>query len=126
MWEYFRTNDPLLEIVAHDARHAIEVYHFVLEACTKLWVEEHPAGDFSPTHTSGGPLLQTFRRHALALFGNEAKSVLNSWSVFACEDFGEIVYNLIRIGRLSAEPGDSKDDFRGGYDFDVAFPGPAR
>src|SRR5208282_5727446 len=37
MWEYMKTDDPLLEIVAHDARYGIDAYHFVLEACMKLW-----------------------------------------------------------------------------------------
>ncbi len=122
MWEYMTKDDPLLEIVAHDARYAIDAYHFVLEACTKLWEKERAPGDFSPTHTSGGPLLQALRRHALELFGNRAKPVLNSWGVFACEDFGEVVFNLIGTGLLTAEPGDTKDDFRRGYDFDAAFP----
>jgi uncharacterized repeat protein (TIGR04138 family) len=126
MWEYMRPDDPLLEIVAHDERYAIGAYHFILEACFKLWEKERAPGDFTPASTSAGRLLEALRRHALSAFGSEAKSVLNSWGVIACKDFGEIVFNLIGTGQLTAEPGDTKDNFQGGYDFDTAFPGHAR
>jgi uncharacterized repeat protein (TIGR04138 family) len=43
--------------------------------------------------------------------------VLNDWGVKACEDFGEIVFNMVESGMLLQTDKDSREDFRGGYDF---------
>jgi len=59
------------------------------------------------------------------MFTDQAKTVLSSWGIFTCEDFGGIVFNLIGAGLLIAGIEDTKDDFRGGYDFVSAFPGAA-
>ena len=50
-----------------------------------------------------------------------AKTVLNSWGIHRTGDFGEIVFNLIRIGQMRKTPGDTQVDFDNLYDFDVAF-----
>ena len=55
-------------------------------------------------------------------YGKRAKATLNGWGIFKCEDFGEIVFNLIEAGLLIKQEKDSKADFHGGYDFDTAFP----
>jgi uncharacterized repeat protein (TIGR04138 family) len=34
-----------------------------------------------------------------------------------CEDFGEIVFNMVESGMLAKTEKDSREDFRGGYDF---------
>jgi uncharacterized repeat protein (TIGR04138 family) len=47
---------------------------------------------------------------------------LNSSGIFKCEDFGEMVFNLVRAGLLAKQKTDSRADFQGGYDFDTAFP----
>jgi uncharacterized repeat protein (TIGR04138 family) len=126
MWEYMNPADPLLEIVNRDTRYTIDAYHFVLEACEKLLLDQFTSGDFARSHISGGQLLEVLRRYALEVFGGKAKSVLSSWGVFKCEDFGDIVFSLIEAGRLTGRPEDTKDDFRGGYNFDTAFPEPGR
>ena len=38
----------------------------------------------------------------------------------ATSDFGEIVYNLIRIGKMSKSAGDRREDFDDVYDFEQA------
>ena len=50
-----------------------------------------------------------------------AKTVLNSWGIRGTADFGEIVFNLIRIGQMRKTPSDARVDFENIYDFDVAF-----
>jgi uncharacterized repeat protein (TIGR04138 family) len=50
-----------------------------------------------------------------------AKLVLNSWGVANTGDFGEIVFNLIRIGRMRKTRQDRREDFDDVYDFDTAF-----
>jgi uncharacterized repeat protein (TIGR04138 family) len=120
------TDYVLTEIIARDERYTRDAYHFVLGGCQKVWEKQFAAGDFTVTHISGGQLLEAFRKHALNMFGNEAKSKLNAWGIFKCEDFGEIVFNLIGAGLLMARAEDTKEDFLGGYDFDTAFPGTAQ
>ena len=46
--------------------------------------------------------------------------MLNSWGVFETSDFGEIVYNLIRIGRMKKSEEDRREDFDDVYSFDTA------
>jgi uncharacterized repeat protein (TIGR04138 family) len=53
-------------------------------------------------------------------YGLLAKLVLASWGIRSTSDFGEIVYNLIRIGRLSKSPRDRREDFDNVYDFEQA------
>ena len=55
-----------------------------------------------------------------------AKTVLNSWGVQRCEDFGELVFNLVNKGVLGKTEEDRKEDFAGGYDFEAAFRRPFR
>ena len=73
-------------------------------------------------HISGAQLLDGLRELAIESFGKRAKGRLNSWGIFKCEDFGEVVFNLVKVGLLAKQENDSKADFQGGYDFDAAFP----
>jgi len=50
-----------------------------------------------------------------------ALMVLNEWGVTRGEDFGEIVFNMVDTGLLGKTEKDSRDDFKGGYDFNEAF-----
>ena len=47
-----------------------------------------------------------------------AKCVLNSWGVRETRDFGEIVFNLIRIGQMRKRAEDQVEDFEDVFDFD--------
>ena len=49
-----------------------------------------------------------------------AKLVLASWGIHSTSDFGEIVYNLIRIGKMSKSDDDRREDFDNVYDFEQA------
>ena len=51
-------------------------------------------------HVSGQELCEAIRRYALEQYGYMAKTVLNSWGIHGTNDFGEIVFNLIRIGQM--------------------------
>ena len=73
-------------------------------------------------HVTGKELLEVLRIFALLRFEKDAKRHLNEWGVKSCEDFGEIVFNLVEAGLLGKRPEDHREDFQGGYDFDEAFP----
>jgi len=72
-------------------------------------------------HVSGQELLEGLRRFALDQFGPMAKTVFDHWGVRRCEDFGEIVFNMVEKGILGKTDQDSREDFRGGFDFEEAF-----
>lgn len=71
-------------------------------------------------HVSGQELSWACRDLALLRFGVMARTVLDCWGVRATADFGAIVYSLIEIGLLSAQPSDSEADFDDVYDFVAA------
>lgn len=47
---------------------------------------------------------------------------MNARGIFKCEDFGEIVFNLVDAGLMAKSAEDTKEDFQNGFDFDTAFP----
>jgi uncharacterized repeat protein (TIGR04138 family) len=139
---------PLVKLLGEDRRYKLEAYQFVREglayAQEVLGLGEEVAGpqpskaarkavrkgrreELSeqdaprrPRHISGQELCHALRLLALDRFGLMARLVLASWGIRSTSDFGEIVYNLIRIGEMSKSGGDRREDFDGVYDFDQA------
>ena len=72
-------------------------------------------------HLTGQQLCESIRRYALEQFGLMARVVLASWGIRCTGDFGEIVYNLIRIQMMKKSPKDRREDFDDVYSFDEAF-----
>lgn len=72
-------------------------------------------------HVSGPELLQGLRAYALEQYGPMAKTVLNTWGVERCRDFGDIVFNLIEYNVFSKTDNDRKEDFADIFDFEDAF-----
>ncbi len=120
MPSFYQAGEILNAMVARDPRYAKAAYLFVQDGLTKalrmFW------GPGQTGHISTAQLLEVLREHAVESFGKRAKAQLNSWGIFKCEDFGEIVFNLIEEELLAKQENDSKADFQGGYDFDTAFP----
>ncbi len=126
---------PLTTLLREDRRYRLEAYVFIFEALNfaqqvlRLGVEQpsEPTGEaeeeeHSPErHVSGQELCEAVRRYAISQYGYMAKTVLNSWGLKTTGDFGEVVYNLIRIGQMRKTPADSRADFENVYDFDHAF-----
>ncbi|MBM3829050.1 MAG: hypothetical protein FJ406_00740 [Verrucomicrobia bacterium] len=112
-------------IISRDARYARDAYFFVREA---LDVAQRkfgkgggkPAKD-RPTHVTGQQLLEAIRAHALEQFGPLTLMVLEEWGIRRGEDFGEIVFNMVESSLLGKTDKDSREDFKGGYDFFEAF-----
>jgi uncharacterized repeat protein (TIGR04138 family) len=111
------------EIVARDRRYGIEAYVFVREAVGRALTTKGVDAQVIPRpRVSGKELLEAIRRCALLRFGKDAKRRLNEWGVKSCDDFGEIVFNLVDAGLLGKQQSDRKEYFQGGYNFDEAFP----
>jgi uncharacterized repeat protein (TIGR04138 family) len=129
---------PIARLLEEDRRYTYDAYAFlfeslryaqnVLEMGADRPTERAPepaAEDEEPSepqhHVSGQELCEAIRRYALEQYGYMAKTVLNSWGIRGTADFGEIVFNLIRIGQMRKTPSDARVDFDNIYDFDVAF-----
>jgi len=111
--------------VAADDRYEFDAYLFVQEAIqyTQKALGRHKQ---EPRHVGGKELLNGIRDYALTMFGPMSSTVLSEWGIHSCEDFGEIVFNLIDHHQAFQSQSDSRDDFKGGYDFDEAFRKPFR
>ncbi len=118
--------EVLQRITARDARFHREAYLFLREALDYTQRQMASSKKDEPRHVTGKELLEGIRTYALAQYGPMAKTVFNEWGVQRCEDFGEIVFNMVEQGLLSKTESDSRDDFAGGYDFDEAFCKPFR
>ncbi|HEU5126296.1 MAG TPA: Minf_1886 family protein [Verrucomicrobiae bacterium] len=111
-------------ILERDPRYRRDGYLFVREALdhTQNTIIKENRG--SLRHVSGQELLGGIRDFALAQFGPMAITVLDEWGIHNCQDFGEIVFNMVEVGLLAKTEKDSRDDFQGGYDFYDAFQKP--
>lgn len=132
--------DPLraiAQLTKEDKRYKLDAYLFVFEALqfaqkVLRMGREAPSeplpGQTSEKeenlvgrHVTGQELCEAIRQYALRQYGYMAKKVLNSWGVHTTRDFGEIVFNLIKIGQMRKTPQDRIEDFDNVYDFQTAF-----
>jgi len=114
------------EICESDTRYGLECYSFVREGLDHTLKHLKRAGAGPKSHVTGQELLEGMRDYALLEFGPMTKSVLNEWGIKKCEDFGEVVFNLVKFGVLGKTDTDSLNDFKGGFSFHDAFVKPFR
>ena len=115
-------DEELEKIIAKDPRYTREAYLFIRKALdhTQKMIGKAPKDDL-PRHVSGQQLLEGIRDFALQQYGPMAATVVNEFGVRCCEDFGELVFNMVENSLLAKTEKDSREDFKGGYDFDSAF-----
>jgi uncharacterized repeat protein (TIGR04138 family) len=125
---------PLAKLLAEDPRYKFEAYQFVgagLEYAQDVLGLGKPgrarrgrrgeSNEGRPIrHVAGQELCWALRQLAHRQYGLMAKLVLNSWGIHETRDFGTIVYNLIRIGKMSKSDRDRREDFDDVYDFERA------
>ncbi|HYG22580.1 MAG TPA: Minf_1886 family protein [Verrucomicrobiae bacterium] len=116
--------DGLDLILTKDSRYQRDGYLFVREALdhTQKAIVKENRGNLR--HVSGQELLGGIREYALSQFGPMTSTVLAEWGIRNCQDFGEIVFNMVEAGLLAKTEKDSRDDFQNGYDFFEAFEKP--
>ncbi|MEZ5405144.1 MAG: hypothetical protein R3F23_02895 [Verrucomicrobiia bacterium] len=113
----------LEQIVVLDSRYSIDAYQFIKEALdftTKI-LKKNSSKNSAPQHISGQELLEGIRIYTLKQYGPMGKTLLEYWGLRQCEDFGQIVFNLVNLGVFGKTESDSLEDFKKGYDFDEAF-----
>ena len=119
---------PLRELIEQDQRYTLDAYQFVREALAyaqEVLRMPKQEGDVEPKteehHLTGQQLCEAIRLYALEQFGYMSKTVLNNWGIHTTGDFGEIVYNLIRIKQMKKSRADKREDFDDVYVFEEAF-----
>lgn len=129
-------DEALEQITQKDPRYDRDAYLFVREALdhTQKLVSKAAKGETRQAgeeeaetkvrHVSGQELLEGIRAYALEQFGPMALTVLGEWGVHRCEDFGEIVFNMVESHLLAKTKKDSREDFKSGYSFAEAFQHP--
>ena len=129
------TIQAIAQLAQEDRRYPLDAYIFVFnslefaqsvlgmgkETPSEPGSEPEEEGARPPRHVSGQELCQAIRQFALEQYGYMAKLVLSNWGLHTTGDFGEIVFNLIRIGQMKKTPQDRREDFDNVYDFDSAF-----
>ncbi len=107
----------LEQIAKEDARYSISAIKFVYEGLG--YTAKNVATE--PKHVTGQTLCDGLRKLAIEKWGRLAMLVLNTWGLKTTNDFGEIVYLMIKHEWMSAQPTDSIDDFNNVYDFKTVF-----
>ena len=110
----------MIELAQQYGRYKAAAYRFTLDA-VEYTAQRSYAATMEVRHVTGLEVLEGIRQMALRQFGFMAKTVFLEWGVATTEDFGEIVFQLVREGILSKTDQDSPRDFASGYDFDEAF-----
>ena len=113
--------EVLDQIVAQDPRYQREAYSFVREALDFTQQMASKSNRNLVRHISGKELLEGIRQYGLAQYGPMLHFLLTDWGICRCEDFGEIVFNLVQHRVLQKTQQDSRKDFQDGYDFFTAF-----
>ncbi len=111
-------------IVKEDSRFDRKAYNFVRQALDHTVKEvkrKQPERTGKSQHVTGEELLNGIRDFALEQYGPLAKTVLNTWGIKRCSDFGDIVFNLIEYNVFSKTENDRREDFSEIYSFDEAF-----
>ncbi|MCY2976888.1 MAG: hypothetical protein NTW52_19700 [Planctomycetota bacterium] len=127
---------PIIELLQQDQRYKLEGYQFVREAlqyaqevlsmpaqetASEKPEKADPKAPKTEHHLTGQQLCEAIRVYAVEQYGYLAQTVLNNWGIHTTGDFGEIVYNLIRIEEMRKSKHDRREDFDDQYNFDDAF-----
>lgn len=121
---------PLIKLLCEDRRYKLDAYQFVrsgleyAQDVLELGRSEEkmlPEGEIRQVrHVTGQDLSVALKEFAHNQYGYMAKLVLAGWGIHTTSDFGEIVYNLIKIGEMTKSPEDRREDFDAVYDFEQA------
>ena len=113
-------------ILKEDTRFEKGAYFFVRQALdyTMKLEKREIKTDPRSNHVSGQQLLEGIRKFAIDQFGPMTLTVFDEWGITKCDDFGDIVFNLVDYGILGKTDDDRVEDFSGGYDFHDAFDKP--
>jgi uncharacterized repeat protein (TIGR04138 family) len=118
-----KSEDKAIEaILREDLRFAGEAYELVVDALrVAAKGRRKSASGARIARLDAAGLLDAVRSFALEEYGPMTLTLLQSWNVRNCRDIGEVVFNLARRGVVALEPGDRRESFQEGFDFEEAF-----
>jgi uncharacterized repeat protein (TIGR04138 family) len=114
-------DDVLNKMVEQHPRYHRDAYLFLREALEFTQKSVGKSNRNQVRHITGQELLNGIREYALAVFGPMTITVLEEWGVRSCEDFGNMVFQMIENNLLRKTDQDSPEDFKNGYSFEEAF-----
>ncbi len=107
----------VLRILERDPRYDVHAYRFISEAVSftiaKAERESLPPGQ---RHVSPEELVRGTLEFAIRQFGPLAGPVMEYWNVHCGLDIGNIVFNMIHEGILTASPEDTLEAFDSFYE----------
>lgn len=104
------------KITSKDGRYGQDAYAFVMEALGYARKKFRRI-----RHVSGEELLESIKELVKNKYGPLAKTVLEYWGIRCSEDFGHIVFNLVKNRLLIKTSEDSFEPFRHAFDFEEVF-----
>jgi len=109
--------DDILESISEkDTRYKPEAYEFVLEALSFTQKKYKKS-----RHVTGKELLEGIKVLLMKDFGPMTMTVLDFWGIQSTEDFGNIVFNLVKGKVLSKTEEDKIETFKNVFDFEAVF-----
>ena len=109
MKKYSETRRKIDEFYHQRGKYAPDAYEFITDCVIRQVSALH-----EPRHLSARELLLGLKTQMQSAFGFMAATVLREWKISSASDIGEIVFDLINLGILSA----SEEDQRGDFDID--------
>lgn len=107
-----------------DSRYEKGAYYFLRQALDHTVKKLRDDNRAERQHVTGPQLLDGIREYALEQYGPMAFTLLTEWGVESCEDFGNIVFNLVDYEILGKTENDKPEDFSAVYNFREAFAEP--
>src|SRR4030095_13842294 len=100
--------EALNQIIAEDPRYTRDAYCFLRDALDFTIKQRRKSKEISGqrTHVTGQQLLEGVRVYAVKQFGPMVTTVFSYWGVRRCEDFGHMVFNLVRGGIFGKQDND--------------------
>ncbi|MDB4459061.1 hypothetical protein N9059_00650 [bacterium] len=114
-------DEVLDSVIKKDPRYHRDAYYFIREALEHTQRAMAKSRKDEIRHVSGQEILQGIRDFSVTTYGPMTTTLFTEWGIKVCEDFGEVVYNLIDSKILAKNEGDSKEDFAALYTFEEAF-----
>ena len=110
--------DAVDNLREQDPRYRREAYGFLMVALATAAQSLPPWRklDLERRHLSGAELLASVIEVARREFGVMAPTVFAEWGIRSGADVGEMVFQLVNAGQLTARPEDRREDFLGGPD----------
>ena len=99
-----------------DRRYSIDAYLFILRG-----LDFHQIRTGEKRHFTGAELTFALIEFADKQFGSLTELLLSRWGITRSIDFGNLVYNLIKIGILTKTENDTIEDFKDVMDFKTYF-----